>query len=70
MSEKKSGPPRIEGKAIKFKKEKKKDKLKKLLGDNLMGVMRSGDELTIFIKEDVDLSQSDIDKIQRIVDGE
>ena len=57
------------GVKIKFKKEPKKDKIKKVLGDKLKGIYTSRDEITIVIDVD-DLSDSDKEKIQKIVDGE
>lgn len=62
-------PSRPEGTKIKFKKEKKQTKLRKLLGDNLIGTTTSGDETTLHLKEN-SLTASDLDKIQKIVDGE
>lgn len=65
-----SRPPQSpKGVKVKFKKEKKKSKLKKILGDNLLGTIISGDEITLLLKEN-NLSPSDLDKIQKIVDGE
>jgi hypothetical protein len=69
MSEPRPPPDRPKGALVKFKKEKKKDKLKKLLGDNLLGVTTSGGETILHLKAN-NLSSSDIDKIQKIVDGE
>ena len=66
MSESPKSP---KGVKVKFKKEKKRTKLEKILGDNLLGTIVSGDELTLLLKEN-NLSPSDIDKIQKIVDGE
>ena len=63
-------PPNLEGKKYKFKRAKKKDKLEKLLGDRMIGIMTSGDEITILVKKDMELSESDLEKIQKIVDGE
>ena len=57
------------GAKLTFKKKSKKDKLEKLLGSKLKGISISRDELTIFVDVD-DLSTSDKEKIQRIVDGE
>ena len=70
MSKETFAPPTLKGKHIKFKKEKKKDKLKKLFGENLIGIEHSGDDITLLFKPEISLSQSDKEKIQRIVDGE
>ena len=45
------------------------NKLKKLLGDKLKGLIISQDEISVIVDVD-DLSASDKEKIQRIVDGE
>jgi hypothetical protein len=62
-------PKSPKGVKVKFKKEKKENKLEKLLGDNLLGTITSGDEITLLLKEN-NLSASDQDKIQKILDGE
>ncbi len=68
MSEETFRSPPVKGKVIKFKREKKEDKIKKMLGDNFRGVIMTGDEIEILVNDD--LSSSDKEKLQRIVDGE
>ena len=62
-------PKSPRGVKLSFIKESKKDKLEKLLGIKLKGISISRDEVNIFVDVD-DLSISDKEKIQRIVDGE
>ena len=62
-------PKTSQGVKVKFRKEKKEDKLKKLLGDKYMGVIIKGDEVELLVDVD-DLSSSDKEKIQKIWDGE
>ncbi|GAH62799.1 unnamed protein product [marine sediment metagenome] len=62
-------PKTATGVKLTFKKEPKKDKIKKIIGDKLKGIIISGEELTILVEVD-DLSDSDKAKIQKIVDGE
>lgn len=63
-------PPRIKGKMVKVKRKSKKEKLDELLGENLLGISHSGDETIINVKEDVTLTQSDLEKIRRILEAE
>ena len=58
-----------ENKKLVFKKEHKYKKMKKILEDNLVGITMVGDEVIIHLKDD-NLSTSDMEKIQKIVDGE
>lgn len=60
--------PEDESKKLVFKKEHKYKKMKKIIGDNLVGITMLGDEIILHLNDDA-LSQSDIDKIQKIVDG-
>lgn len=64
----KGTPKGISGVKITFKRKPKKDKMKDLLGDRLKGITIRGDETTLVL--DSDLSPSDREKIQKIVDGE
>ena len=58
-----------ESKKLVFKKEHKYKKMKKILEDNLVGITMVGDEVIIHLKDE-NLSTSDMEKIQKIVDGE
>lgn len=62
-------PQTPQGVKIIFKKKQKKDKLKTLLGPKLKGISIRQDEITIIVDVD-DLSISEKEKIQKIVDGE
>lgn len=58
----------ITGIKIKLKIKSEKDKIKDILGDNVIGIHRSGNELTIYTKEDI--KDQDKDKIEKIANKE